>query len=255
MLLEPKEKYSDSQTRNKIKEKIEKLFSPNCDTNPFDKRETVIVQNALRDIKILDPACGSGAFPIGMLLRLMNLREIVGNSLNSRYELKSEILSRNIYGVDIMPMAVEIARLRAWLSLVLEVDYKSIDRKHNFNIKALPNLDFKFICANSLIDSGYDRFLKIDKGNLTSGLIRLNSEIDKLQRLREQYFDPRGDKEKKEQLQNLFRQTKEFIKSEFSSLKETWNLENFLKKIDDWNPFDDSHSSSFFSPALDVWNK
>jgi len=144
---------------------------------------------------------------------------------------------------------VEIARLRAWLSLVLEVDYNSNDRKHNFNIKALPNFDFKFICANSLIDSGYDHFLKIDKGNLTSELIKLNSEIDKLQRLREQYFDPRGDKQKKEELQKLFRQTKEFIKSEFSTLKKTWNLENFLNKIDDWNPFDDSHSSSFFSPA------
>jgi len=249
MSLDPEVRYSDSQARNKIVEKIEKLFLPNCDANPFDKRETIIVQNALRDIKVLDPACGSGAFPMGMLLRLMNLREIVGNSLNSRYELKSEILSRNIYGVDIMSMAVEIARLRAWLSLVLEVDYNSVDWKHNFNIKALPNLDFKFICANSLIDNGYDQFLKIDKGNLTSELIRLNSEIDKLQRLREQYFDPRGDKQKKEELQQLFLQTKEFIKSKFSSLKATWNLETFLNKIDDWNPFDDSHSSSFFSPA------
>jgi hypothetical protein len=58
-----------------------------------------------------------------------------------------------------MPMAIEIARLRAWLSLVLEADYKPADRKNNFGIAALPNLDFKFVCANSLIDSGYDEFL------------------------------------------------------------------------------------------------
>ncbi|MFH1298114.1 MAG: TaqI-like C-terminal specificity domain-containing protein [Bacteroidota bacterium] len=160
ILLEPEGKYSESQTRKKIVEKIDKLFLPGCDTNPFDKRETSIVQNALRDIKVLDPACGSGAFPINMLLRLMNLREIIGSSLNSPYELKSEILSRNIYGVDIMPMAVEIARLRAWLSLVLEADYKPSDRKNNFGIAALPNLDFKFVCANSLIDVPEDSYVE-----------------------------------------------------------------------------------------------
>ncbi|TSA25357.1 MAG: hypothetical protein D4R67_10155, partial [Bacteroidetes bacterium] len=247
ILLEPEGKYSESQTRKKIVEKIEKLFLPGCDTNPFDKRETLIVQNALREIKVLDPACGSGAFPICMLLRLMNLRETIGSSLNSPYELKSEILSRNIYGVDIMPMAVEIARLRAWLSLVLEVDYKPADRKHNFNIKALPNLDFKFICANSLIDSGYDEFSR-EIGS-TPSLMRLNNEIKNLERLREKYFDTRGDKQIKDELQKEFSQTKDFIKSDFSSLKETWNLENFLNKVDDWNPFDDSHASSFFSPG------
>jgi methylase of polypeptide subunit release factors len=247
MSLEPRETYSEADRRKKITEKIDKLFLPFCESNPFDKKETQIIQNALRDIKVLDPACGSGAFPIGMLLRLMSLREIVGNSLNSSYELKNEILSRNIYGVDIMPMAVEIARLRAWLSLVLEVDYKLTDRKHNFNIKALPNLDFKFICANSLIESGYDEFSK--RISSTPSLLRLDNEIKKLERLRNEYFDTHGDKDRKSELQTEFIKTKESIKSDFSSLKETWNLEKFLEKIDDWDPFDDSHSSSFFSPA------
>ena len=245
MSLEPLETYSETDRRKKIGEKIDKLFSPICDSNPFDKRETQVVQNALRDIRVLDPACGSGAFPIGMLLRLMSLREIVGNSLNSTYELKNEILSRNIYGVDIMPMAVEIARLRAWLSLVLEVDYKLSNRKHNFNIKALPNLDFKFICANSLIESDYDEFNK--KIGATPSLLRFDNEIKKLESLREKYFDTHGDKLRKSELQKEFIQTKKFIKSNFSSLKKTWNLKIFLDKVDDWDPFDDSHASSFFS--------
>ncbi|MBL7137343.1 MAG: Eco57I restriction-modification methylase domain-containing protein [Bacteroidales bacterium] len=250
ILLEPQEKYSDAQTRKRIVEKIEKLFLPGCDTNPFDKRETLIIQNALRDIKALDPACGSGAFPISMLLRLMNLREIIGNSLNSPYELKSEILSRNIYGVDIMPMAIEIARLRAWLSLVLEADYKPADRKHNFNIKALPNLDFKFICANSLIDIGYDDLIrKIERSHGATVLVRLDNEIQKLQRLREQYFDTRGDKAQKYTLQHEFHKTKELIKTENSSLGKRWRIESFLGQVDDWNPFNDSHASSFFSPG------
>lgn len=235
--------------RQRIKEKIEKLFVHDCNENPFDKTETQQVRHALSEVKILDPACGSGAFPMGVLLRLMELRHIVGHGHKNNYELKSEILSRNIYGVDIMPMAVEIARLRAWLSLVLESEYKPADRKNNFGISALPNLDFKFVCANSLIDSGYDRFEKNIYLNAT--LYRLDGEIQKLERIRDAYFDPKGDKSKKEELQSEFENTKQHIKKQISTgnLIKNYNLEDFFAKIDDWNPFDDSHPSSFFSPA------
>ena len=241
------EKAEIEKKRERIKGKIEKLFAPDCTDNPFDKNETQEVRNALKDVTVLDPACGSGAFPMGMLLRLMELRHIVGHGHKNNYELKNEILSKNIFGVDIMPMAVEIARLRAWLSLVLEADYKPTDRKNNFGVSALPNLDFKFICANSLIDSGYDEFLKHTHHNAT--LYRLDGEIQKLERLRDDYFDPKGDKQKKTQLQQKFTQTKNYIKTEFNSLRKTWNLDDFLSKVDDWNPFDDSKPSSFFSPA------
>lgn len=233
--------------RERINTKIEKLFALDCAENPFDKNESQLVRNALSEVKILDPACGSGAFPMGMLLRLMDLHQIVGHGFKNNYDLKSEILSRNIYGVDIMPMAVEIARLRAWLSLILEADYKPTDRKNNFGVSALPNLDFKFVCANSLIDSGYDEFLK--HVHLNATLYRLDGEIQKLERLRDNYFDPKGNKQKKEQLQQEFTQTKKYITTEFASLRTTWHLDDFLNKVDDWDPFDDSKPSSFFSPA------
>lgn len=233
--------------RERLKEKIEKLFTSGCTDNPFDKDETAKVRKALSEVKALDPACGSGAFPMGVLLRLMELRQIVGHGHKNNYELKNEILSKNIFGVDIMPMAVEIARLRAWLSLVLEAEYKPTDSKNNFGIAALPNLDFKFVCANSLIDSGYDAFLENIHHNAT--LYRLDGEIQRLERLRENYYDPKGDKQEKENLEHEFRQTKEYIKTEFASLRKTWNLEDFLNKVDDWNPFDDSKPSSFFSPG------
>lgn len=239
--------FDKERKRERLTTKIEKLFAPECSDNPFDKTETQQVRKALSEIKVLDPACGSGAFPMGMLLRLMELRHIVGHGHKNNYELKSEILSKNIYGVDIMPMAVEIARLRAWLSLVLEADYKPTDRKNNFGVSALPNLDFKFVCANSLIDSGYDAFLKHVEHNAT--LMRLDGEIQKLENIRDTYFDPKGDKLKKEELQKQFIETKNYIKTEFKSLRKTWNLDDFLNKVDDWNPFDDSHPSSFFSPA------
>ena len=233
--------------RERLKIKIDKLFAPDCFENPFDKDETFKLRKSLSEISVLDPACGSGAFPMGVMLRLMELRQIIGHGHRNNYDLKEEILSKNIFGVDIMPMAIEIARLRAWLSLVLESDYKPADRKNNFGIAALPNLDFKFVCANSLIDSGYDAFLEKSHHNAT--LYRLDGEIQKLEQLRNSYFDPQGDKNKKEELQKEFLRTRDYIKTEFKSLKKSWNLEDFLSKVDDWNPFDDSPPSSFFSPA------
>lgn len=233
--------------RKNLQTKIDKLFAVGCTDNPFDKDETPKVRKLLSEITVLDPACGSGAFPMGMMLRLMELRQIVGHGYRNNYDLKSEILSKNIYGVDIMSMAVEIARLRAWLSLVLEADYKPQDKKNNFGIAALPNLDFKFICANSLIDSGYDAFLEKVRFNAT--LYRMDGEIQKLERLREEYYDPKGDKTKKKDLQNEFYKTKTYIKTEFDGLKKAWKLEDFLSKVDDWDPFDDGKPSSFFSPA------
>lgn len=61
-------------------------------------------------------------------------------------------------------MAVEISRLRAWLALVLVNEYKRTDKKHNFNIKALPNLDFKFMCANTLVSVPEDKLLRFNGG-------------------------------------------------------------------------------------------
>jgi type I restriction-modification system DNA methylase subunit len=235
------------RARERLKPKIDKLFAPDCAENPFDKSETPLIRKALSEVTVLDPACGSGAFPMGVLLRLMELRQIVGHGHRNNYDLKEEILSRNIFGVDIMPMAVEIARLRAWLSLVLEAEYKPNDRKNNFGIAALPNLDFKFVCANSLIDSGYDVFLEHSGRN--QALQRLDRQIHKLEELRATYFDPRGDKARKSELQHAFFATKGYIKTEFENLRKSWNLESFLARVDDWNPFDDSHPSSFFSPA------
>ncbi|MDX2047902.1 MAG: TaqI-like C-terminal specificity domain-containing protein [Chitinophagaceae bacterium] len=165
--------------REKLKEKIEKFLSPACAESPFDKEETQKVRKTLTNIKVLDPACGSGAFPMGMLFRLKELRQIVGHSHKSTYDLKNEILSKNIFGIDIMPMAVEIARLRAWLSLVLDADYNPADRKNNYGIAALPNLDFRFVCANSLIDVPANEYVENMAYN----------ELKEFEELTEEYFN------------------------------------------------------------------
>ena len=106
------------------------------------------VNKYLKDIKVVDPAVGSGAFPMGILLEIVSLREYIekeflDNKKISIYELKKETIQNSIYGVDIDPGAVEIAKLRFWLSLV--VDAKEPE--------PLPNLDYKIMQGNSLIET------------------------------------------------------------------------------------------------------
>jgi type I restriction-modification system DNA methylase subunit len=98
---------------------------------------------ALDEIRVLDPACGSGAYPMGMVQLLIKVYERLEPRFD-HHKAKMQILEKNIYGVDIEPMAVEISRLRAWLSIVVDAD------SDNATLKPLPNLDFKFVCANTL---------------------------------------------------------------------------------------------------------
>ncbi|MCL2744143.1 MAG: N-6 DNA methylase [Planctomycetaceae bacterium] len=107
----------------------------------------------LSEIKILDPACGSGAFPCSVMnIILQHMSE--GKTLTSaeRYQAKLKILQSVIYGVDIQPMAVQIAMLRLFLSLIQEIQPDK--SKYNFGIESLPNLDYKFVAANTLIGIG-----------------------------------------------------------------------------------------------------
>jgi adenine-specific DNA-methyltransferase len=244
-----KVKNEEEKVKSDMEKKLAPLFTTNPDAAQLKKDEKNLLLQFLEQIKILDPACGSGAFPMGILHKLVELHEVLG-TVKTAYELKKDILSQNIYGVDIMPMAIEIARLRAWLSLVLEEDYKPNDAKHNFGVKPLPNLDFKFVCANSLIDSGYEEFLKkLALSNGVPTLMRMDGEIQKLEKIRDDYFDTAGNHKKRDDLRDEFKKTKNYIKTEFQTLRKSWALDDFFNRIDDWNPFDDSYASSFFSAS------
>lgn len=112
------------------------------------------IDKKLRDVKICDPAIGSGAFPMGLLRELFFCRSAIEpNIVENAANIKRHIIQNNIYGVDIERGAVDIARLRFWLSLI--VDEKSPE--------ALPNLDFKIMQGNSLLES----FNGIDLSKLT----------------------------------------------------------------------------------------
>ena len=114
------------------------------------------IDAALADIKVCDPAIGSGAFPVGMLHEIVAARQALahhtGNTSNS-YALKRHAIAENLYGVDVDPSAIDIARLRLWLSLIVdEEDYDTIE--------PLPNLDYKIIQGDSLIGIDIDLFNK-----------------------------------------------------------------------------------------------
>lgn len=117
------------------------------------------VLRALRDVKACDPACGSGAYLLGMLHELLDLREALFATRRldpvSTYRRKLEIIQNNLYGVDIDEFAIETARLRLWLSLV--VDFEGDGGQES--VPPLPNLDFKIERGDSLaapIERQYD---------------------------------------------------------------------------------------------------
>ena len=106
----------------------------------------VEVAKALEEVTIVDPACGSGAYLLGMMQELVDLRQVlfnVGIDARSLYDLKLHIIQRNLYGVDIDEFAVNIAMLRMWLSLVIEYEGDTPE--------PLPNLDFKVVKGDSLL--------------------------------------------------------------------------------------------------------
>jgi hypothetical protein len=101
------------------------------------------VDEALKNVKICDPAIGSGAFPMGLLKELFLCRTALeGITQSKAAEIKKHIIQQNIYGVDIERGAVDIARLRFWLSLIVDEETP----------QALPNLDFKIMQGNSLLE-------------------------------------------------------------------------------------------------------
>ena len=117
------------------------------------------VTDALKRVKILDPACGSGAFPMGCMLRMVEIIELLHNNSIDRYRLKLDIIENCVFGVDIQPIAMLICKLRFFISLVCEqkdIDFN--DPAHNYGINTLPNLETKFVAANTLLSADIRKF-------------------------------------------------------------------------------------------------
>jgi len=220
-----------------LEEKLEELFSKNKEENPFNGEESERIAKLIESLRIVDPAVGSGAFPMGVLNKLVfilskidsqNLywkkvqinavkqnvvdsvvREKLIDQIEKQFQEKNIdygrklfLIQKCIYGVDIQQIAVEIARLRFFISLLVN---EKIDQRHydgNWGIQPLPNLDFKLMQGNSLIS----KFMGIDfdKDNLESEkLFSDNYQIEETIKDFEQKksdFQSEQDRSKKEKL-------------------------------------------------------
>lgn len=146
------------------------------------------IDQKLKDVKICDPAIGSGAFPMGLLKELFQCRTALeGIEQSKAAEIKKHIIQNNIYGVDIERGAVDIARLRFWLSLIVDEE----------NPQALPNLDYKIVEGNSLITTFDGQYIDLEKGKGESryrpSLINIQKEKKFLQAEQKRFFTLTGD--------------------------------------------------------------
>lgn len=191
---------------------------------PKSHREAVL--EAISTLRSFDPACGSGAFPLGLLSVLTKVVSRLKPETNV-YQVKSSILKNSIFGSDIEPMAIEIAKLRAWLALIVE------ESDTHSNVEPLPNLEFKFVCANSLVPLADTNEVSLfDNGELELELAEIRSK----------YFETKVP-EKKNKLKERFNRalTQETVL--FGETERSSQLRTF-------NPFADNSVANFFDSEI-----
>jgi len=245
-------------------EKLKKLFSYSEDNNPFNAEETERIISSIEKIKILDPACGSGAFPMSILHSLVlalhkldpenqrwktnllekvpiELKEEVENSLKNKsidYIRKLGLIENCIFGVDIQEIAIQISKLRFFISLLIEQEVD--DNKPNRDIRALPNLETKFVAANSLINLETDA----DKSNLQIKSPEVEALEEKLFAIREKIFYTNS-RNAKLQLEKELTIIRERLKLQLE--KEGFPNDK-SEKITSWDPFDQNTHADWFDP-------
>lgn len=265
------------------------LVSYATDEVELSEQQRKSIMNALYNCRVLDPACGSGAFPMGVLQQMVHvlkridptnemwndmmvnlaiedakreLRKAADNKLERQkiednrkarlddiesafnqsindpdYARKLYLIEHCIYGVDIQPIATQISKLRFFISLV--VDQKPTDEaKSNFGIRPLPNLEAKFVTANTLIplDRSRDLFTSSDE-------VRYYEEL--LHDLNHRIFLAKRNKDKEELRQHMIA-TRAMMAQSLENLGVIGK--DGFKQLTEWNMFDQNASASFFDP-------
>ena len=258
-----------------LDERLHQLFSYD-DIQPFEEEKEINqIISSIDQCKILDPACGSGAFPMGALQKMVhvihkidpknkkwkerqikkldyledselrgtlvdNIEEAFSNN-ELDYGRKLFLIENCIYGVDIQPIAIQISKLRFFISLI--VDQKIDKQKPNFGVRPLPNLETKFVAANSLIGLDSTKRLK------TQNVINLEKELSDI---RHRLFSAKTPKTKRN-LREEDKRIREELENEL--IDSGWKNET-AKQIACWDPYDQNQSSDFFDPEwmFDVGN-
>ncbi|MRX46404.1 Eco57I restriction-modification methylase domain-containing protein [Pedobacter puniceum] len=234
--------YLHNSFPNLKEESIRELFTAEELPLDFANNQALCeeVSLKLKEIKILDPACGSGAFPMGILNRMVEvLEKLACHKEKSIYDLKLHLIEECIYGVDIQTIAVQISKLRFFISLIVEEhDIDFTNHQNNYGILTLPNLETKFVAANTLI--GIKR--KPAQHNLFE-----NPQIDQtkedLLEIRKEHFYAKTANRKK-----TLREKDAELREKLSLLLQNNNdytAEDAIQ-FSKWNPYDQNASSPFF---------
>jgi tRNA1(Val) A37 N6-methylase TrmN6 len=270
--------YNWNLAEKELDDKLHQLvsFEP---INPFENNcelSTKII-HSLDSCKILDPACGSGAFPMGILQKMVHIlqkvdpdnthwkelqREKAKSATNQAYEIDDKddrqnllreideafdesinnpdyarklfLIENCIYGVDIQPIAIQISKLRFFISLVVE--QKVNWEKENFGIMPLPNLETKFVTANTLIG--------IEKEGELFQTDEVKKKETELKEIRHKLF---GAKTKATKVK--YRKRDEELRNEIAEILKKGNLPvESAEKLASWDPYDQNGVSSFFDP-------
>jgi tRNA1(Val) A37 N6-methylase TrmN6 len=242
-------------------EQLDDLLSYTKPTPEFSEDEKTALIEAIDTCKILDPACGSGAFPMGVLHKLVFIlgkidpdnelwkqRQIKekDSALQKRiieaftdnevdYARKLYLIENCIYGVDIQAIAIQISKLRFFISLM--VDQKVDRNKTNFGVLPLPNLETKFVAANTLIG--------IEKPKAQISLFdnkAIEALEDKLKKVRHSLFSVRSPSRKRE-----LREEDKQLREQIGALLEQhgWGNET-AQQLAHWNPYDQNANADFF---------
>lgn len=255
-----------------------KLLSYSTEETTLSEEQRKAIMQAVYNCRVLDPACGSGAFPMGILqqlvhvlrqldptnemwkdfmidlaieqsklafaedeeaerkARLADIEEAFNTSINDPdYARKLYLIEHCIYGVDIQPIAVQISKLRFFISLVVDQKPTS-DATHNFGIRPLPNLESKFVAANTLIPVQYN-------GDLVEGNPEVQKNKDDLKKLNHKIFLAKRNIDK----QRLKQEIKETRQALAKAIEDTGFVsQSAAKLLANWDMFDQNASSSFF---------
>lgn len=261
-----------------LEPEFRKLISYTDESINLTKEQKTSIINALYDCKVLDPACGSGAFPMGILQQMVHIlseldptnqmweelilekaiqetddkdiqlsteekeekRKDIERSFNESlnypdYARKLYLIENCIYGVDIQPIAIQISKLRFFISLV--VDQKSNNNPiENFGIRPLPNLEAKFVAANSLIG------LKKEHSIFVSNILEIEQE---LQKANHKIFSAKTYKTKRK-YRDLLKSLRQQMVDKLTEIDVVSNDQ--IEQLASWDMFDQNSYAPFFDP-------
>ena len=215
---------------------VRSIFHPDFVPDELRWSDYQMISGKLKSVKIFDPACGSGAFPMGLLNRIVDVLQKIDTDTTT-YDLKLKIIENCLYGCDIQSIAAQITKLRFFISLIC--DCERDPSKPNFGIPTLPNLETKFVTANTLI-------ARKNKGKEVQGNLFVDSQINEikqqLRNCRHQHFNA-SSAAKKVRLRKL----DEELRGKLTELlSEGFESQLGAEQLAAWNPYDQNAVSPFF---------